>query len=201
MVVIRVTENIRKIINSSAENGIITAKRVTELGIHRSALSEMVKSGELCRCSRGIYMVQDEWEDEFAILQRKYSRGIFSHSTALYLHGYSERVPLSFHMTFPTNYNCRSLEDENVEITRVIKENYDLGISTVRTPSGNIVRAYNLERSLCDVLRGRYNDIQTIQFAMKKYVLSKEKDINKLMEYAGKLHVESKVRKYVEVLL
>ena len=196
-----ITDTIRKAVNDTAENGIITSKRVSELGIHRSSLAEMVMDGELYKCSRGIYLAADEWEDEFAILQLKYSRGIFSHSTALYLHGYSERVPLSFHMTFPTNYNSKSLKEANVEVTRVIKENYELGISSVRTPAGNIVKAYDLERSLCDLFRGRSNDIQDIQFAMKKYAVSKERDINKLMRYAEKLHVEAKVRRYMEVLL
>ena len=44
--------------------------------------------------------------------------------TSLYLWGYSERVPISFHMTFPTKYNSQSLKKENVIITRVKDGNY-----------------------------------------------------------------------------
>ena len=184
----------------NTNNGVITSKAVTEQGIHRSILSEMVKNGELIQCSRGIYMLPDEWEDEFYLLQQKYKKGIFSHDTALYLLGYSERVPLNFHMTFPTKYNCASLKRENVTVTRVNDNNYELGVSTAETPSGNTVKIYDLERSLCDMMRGSEEDIQTIQFAMKKYLSSKQRDINKLMRYAKQLRVESKVRKYVEVL-
>ena len=193
-------ENKEWILNNT-NNGIITTKFVTEHGIHRSILSEMVKSGELIPCSRGIYMLADEWEDELYLLQQKYKRGIFSHATALYLLGYSERVPLIFDMTFPTNYNSVSLKKENVSITRVNDNNYELGISTAKTPAGNIVQIYDLERSLCDILRGSAEDIQTIQYAMKKYAASKQRDINKLMRYANQLRVEPKVRKYMEVLL
>lgn len=185
----------------SAENGIITSEKVTEMGIHRSAISALVKSGEIVKCSRGVYMLKDEWEDEFFLLQHKYKKGIFSHSTALYLWGYSERVPLKMHMTFPTNYNSKSLSEENVEVTRVIKSNYELGITTVNTPAGNQVNAYDIERSLCDVVRGSGDDIQVVQYAMKKYAASKDKDINKLMKYAKQLRVEPKVRRYMEVLL
>ena len=193
-------ENIEWIMNNT-DNGIITSKAVTQQGIHRSVLSEMVKNGELIRCSRGIYMLADEWEDEFYLLQQKYKRGIFSHATALYLLGYSERVPLKFNMTFPTKYNSASLKDENVIVTRVNDNNYELGITTAETPSGNIVQIYDLERSLCDILRGSTEDIQTIQYAMKKYAASKQRDINKLMRYAKQLRVEAKIRKYMEVLL
>ena len=193
-------ENRDWILNNT-NNGVITSKAVTEQGMHRSVLSKMVKNGELIQCSRGIYMLPDEWEDEFYLLQQKYKKGIFSHGTALYLLGYSERVPLTFHMTFPTKYNCASLKLENVIVTRVNDNNYELGVSTAETPAGNTVKIYDLERSLCDMMRGSAEDIQAIQFVMKKYISSKKRDINKLMRYAKQLRVESKVRKYVEVLL
>ena len=193
-------ENKEWILNNT-DNGIITTKTVTEQGIHRSILGEMVKSGDLIQCSRGIYILPDEWEDELYLLQLKYKRGIFSHATALSLLGYSERVPLILNMTFPTKYNSVSLKNENVAVTRVNDNNYELGISTAKTPFGNVVKTYDLERSLCDIMRGSTEDIQTIQYAMKKYATSKQRDINKLMRYAKQLRVEPKVRKYMEVLL
>ncbi len=36
---------------------------------------------------------------------------------------------------------------------------------------------------------------------MKKYATSKEKDIHKLMQYAGRLRVAPKVLRYMEILL
>lgn len=186
---------------SNADNGVVRSSIVSKQRIHRSVLSRMVKEGDLIQCSRGIYMIADEWEDEFYLLQQKYKRGIFSHTTALYLQGYSERVPMSFHLTFPTRYHAVSLKNENVVITRVKDSNYELGITEIETPSGNQVVTYDVERSLCDVLRGSGDDIQIVQYAMKKYVVSRQRNINKLMEYAKRLHVEKKVRNYIEVLL
>ena len=40
---------------------------------------------------------------------------------------------------------------------------------------------YDLERTLCDILRGNGIDIQIINQAMKKYALSKNKNIHKFM--------------------
>ena len=195
------TEGTKQKILSVAENGVVTTRKITELGLSRSVLTELVASGDLVRCSRGIYMLADEWEDEFYLLQKRYAQGIFSHGTALYLHGYSERVPLSVHMTFPTKYNSPSLAQENVIVTRVLPANYQLGVTTVMTPSGNPVTVYDLERSLCDVVRGKGDDIQVVQYAMRQYAASRERDINKLMKYAKQLRVEPKVRQYMEVLL
>lgn len=183
------------------KNGIILSSDVTKAGIHRSVLTSLVDDGLIVKCSRGVYILSDELEDEYYLLQHKFNRGIFSHSTALYLHGFSDRVPLIFHMTFPAGYNNPAFEKENIVVTRVCDDNYTLGMSTTNTPYGNEVKVYDVERCLCDVLRGQGDDLQTTQMAYRKYFASKERDINKLIRYAKQLRVEPKVRNYVEVLL
>lgn len=135
------------------------------------------------------------------MLKRKYGRGIYSHETALYLLGYSDRTPAQYTMTFPKGYNSPSLKQENIIIKRVVPENYSLGVIEIKSPCGNPIRVYNLERTLCDILRGSGSDIQIINAAMKKYARSKEKDIYRLMQYADQFHVKPKVLRYIEVLL
>ena len=186
---------------SLASDGVLLSSDVTKAGIHRSAITKLVSEGILIQSARGIYILSDDFDDEYFLLQKRYKKGIYSHATALYLHGYSDRVPLRIHMTFPIGYNCRSLQKENIDITRVNKANYEFGIISVKTPYGGDVRAYDLERCLCDVLRGQGDDIQIVQSAFKQYARSKDKDINKLIGYSKQLLVEPKVRKYLEVLL
>ena len=71
----------------------------------------------------------------------------------------------------------------------------------MRSPCDNPILAYDLERTLCDILRGSGSDIQIVGAAMKKYAISKGKDINKLLCYAEQLRVKSKILRYMEVLL
>ena len=193
-------EKILKLLNSS-KNGMISTSKVTSAGIHRGVLKDLVDSGELSRFSRGLYVRNNSWEDDFYLLQQKYKRGIYSHDTALYLLGYSDRTPAKYTMTFPKGYNAPSLKDENVNIVRVVEDNYNLGIIEILSPSGNKIRVYDLERTLCDILRGNGSDIQIVNAAMKKYASSREKNINKLMKYAEKLRVKPKMLRYMEVLL
>jgi predicted transcriptional regulator of viral defense system len=196
----RNNEKIKELMEVS-QYGTITAEQVTAAGLHRSILQELVENGELYRFSRGLYVRTNVWEDDFYLLQRKYGRGIYSHDTALYLHGYSDRTPAQYTMTFPKGYNTPSLKNENIIIKRTIMENYSFGIVEINSPCGNPIRVYDLERSLCDILRGSGSDIQIVGAAMKKYATSKEKDIHKLMQYADKLRVKPKVLRYMEVLL
>ncbi len=193
-------EKVKELLEASPD-GTITAAQVTEAGLHRSVLQEFVKSGDVYRFGRGLYVRSDAWEDDFYLLQRKYGRGIYSHDTALYLLGYSDRTPAKYTMTFPKGYNAPSLKQENVIVKRVVPENYEFGITEIESPSGNPIRVYNLERTLCDILRGSGSDIQIIGEAMKRYAASKDKNIHKLMQYADQLRVKPKVTRYMEVLL
>lgn len=193
-------EKILKLLDSS-KNGMISTGEVTSVGIHRSVLKDLVDSGELSRFSRGLYVRNNSWEDDLYLLQQKYKRGIYSHDTALYLLGYSDRTPVKYTMTFPKGYNTPSLKNENINIVRVVEDNYNVGIIEILSPSGNKIKVYDLERTLCDILRGKGSDIQIINSAMKKYASSKNKDINKLMKYADKLRVKPKMLNYMEVLL
>jgi predicted transcriptional regulator of viral defense system len=181
---------------------IITSKQVTEAGFHRSVLSELVESKELVRISRGVYLKPTAWEDEMYLLQYRFRKGVFSHETALYLHDMTDRTPARFTMTFPWGYNAASLKSENLTAKRVVKECYGIGVMEMPSPAGNTIRAYDIERTLCDIVRGNNTcDIQVVNHAMKRYAESKKKDIQKLIGYAEKLRVKPKVLNYMEVLL
>lgn len=193
-------EKIKRMLEAS-ENGVITSAQVTEAGLHRNILQQLVKDGEIYRFGRGLYVRSNSWEDDLYLLQKKYGRGIYSHDTALYLLGYSDRTPAKYTMTFPKGYNAPSLKQETIIIKRVVPENYEFGQIQIKSPAGNLIRTYDLERTLCDILRGNGSDIQIITNAMKRYAASGEKNIQKLMQYAERLRVSPKVLRYLEVLL
>ncbi len=190
-----------KALLKSSSSGAITVQQVTKNGIPRGALQALVKSGEIYRYGRGLYVQNDAWEDDFYLLQQKYRKGIYSHDTALYLLGYSDRTPAWYTMTFLKGYNTPSLKQENIIMKRVIPKNYAFGIIEIESPYGNPIRVYDLERTLCDIVRGSGSDLQVVKAAMKRYAGSKEKDIHKLMEYANQLRVKPKILHYMEVLL
>lgn len=183
-------------------NGVITTTEVTKAGISRGSLKHLVDTGTLERAERGVYQLSGVWDDEMYHLQARYKKGIFSGETALYLHDLTDRTPMRFHMTFPNNYNPTNLKNENIRCSRVIKKLYDLGVIEIKTPTGNTVRAYSMERTLCDILRAQHDtDIQIISEAFKRYARRKDKNIPLLSGYAKQLRVEAKLRSYLEVLL
>ena len=187
---------------AQANGGLVTTAQVVEAGIPRARLSDMVKSGELERVQRGVYCLADALEDEFLSAQLRFPKGVFSDGTALFLHDFTDRTPFSLTMTFPRSYRATKAREAGIEVRTCADEVLDLGICNVRTPYGNSVRAYDLERTLCDIVRGqRVVDVQVVNPAMKAYARKKGKSLSKLFEYARALGVEKKVRNYMEVLL
>ena len=187
---------------AKANGGLVTTSQVVGAGIPRARISDMVRAGELERVQRGVYCLADAWEDEFLATQLRFHKGIFSDGTALFLHGYTDRTPLYLTMTFPRSYRATKARECGVEVRTCADEVLDLGLATVRTSYGNEVRAYDLERTLCDVVRGRrVVDVQVVNPAMRQYVRSGARDVQKLLGYARALGVEKKIRNYLEVLL
>ena len=183
-------------------DGIITTNLVEQNGIHREYLNSLVKAGEIERVSHGVYISPDLWEDMLYINQLKREKMIYSHETALYLHDLTDRDPLHYIVTVPQGYNSSKLKEEGFRIYSIKKEWFDLGIITKETVFGNEVRTYDMERTICDILRARNKiDATIIGESLKRYFSRKDKDLNKLMKYAKELKIQNILRTYMEVLL
>ncbi len=193
----------KKILDLAAKNnGVITFAMVVDSGYSRTNLKRLVNSGKLNKSSRGVYVLPSYWDDEILNLQLKFKRGIFSHETSLFLLNYTDQTPHNFHMTFPSTYNITKVKENNVNCTQVLLKFYNIGIIKANTPYGNEVFTYNIERTLCDILRKNSNvDIQLITQAFKMYANSNTKNIPLISEYSKILKVEKKLGNYLEVLL
>jgi predicted transcriptional regulator of viral defense system len=183
-------------------NGILLTADLLNYGIPRTYLSILEKSGEIQRISRGVYSAAGSMIDEMAGLQARYKGAIFSHETALYLLELTDRTPLFYSVTVPAGYNATSLKAKGAKVYFVNRGLYPLGLVTVKSPHGSDIKTFNLERTICDVLRSRNRiDVQQINEALKRYVTKKERNIDLLYSYARRFRVQKIVREYIEVLL
>jgi predicted transcriptional regulator of viral defense system len=182
--------------------GSITRETVVEDGVHSEYLRQMVMEGSLQKVERGYYVLRDVMADDMEVLQTRFRRGIFSHESALYLLGYTDRSPLKHCMTFPRKYNIASAVKNGVLAYRIEEKYYSTGQQEVMTPSSHLVKSYCIERTLCDLLRPHSKvSVEIVVDAFKRYAKTGKKNLLLLYEYASMLHVERKVRDYLEVLL
>lgn len=193
-------EKLRKLLKS--QKGVLFTSNLIKLGIPRTYLSILQKNGEVQHVSRGVYSVANNLIDEMAVLQLRYKTAIFSHETALYLLGLTDRSPLFYSVTVPAGYNATLLKASGAKVYFVNRTLVQLGSITIKSPNGNDIKTFNLERTICDVVRSRNQlDIQFLNEALKKYVARRERNIDRLYDYAIKFKVKKIIREYIEVLL
>lgn len=193
-------ESIYQILKNN--KGFVTATQITDARIPRRCLSKLAESGTIYKVERGIYSLPEVWEDELFFMQHRFSKGIFSHETALYLYAMTDRTPITNTMTFPSGYNTGGVRKQGIIAKLVSSDIYELGITEVISPCGNPLKLYDVERTLCDIVKVKHSaDIQIINQAMKTYAVSKDRDIAKLMRFAERLRVKPKILNYMEVLL
>ena len=182
--------------------GIIDTKISEQRGISKAMLSKLCKENRINRIVRGQYILPDDMHDELFSISKRSDNIIFSHETALYLHGISDRTPFEHTVTAPSGCVPSAAIKSECKVYYIKPELFELGKTTLKTPAGNDVFAYDLERTICDIIRSR-NKIGTETFlaALKMYAASPKKDLNKLNNYAKKMRVSNILRHYLEVLL
>lgn len=194
------SEKILQIANNN--NGYITAKEVRIAKINSTELTRLVKENKLERISRGFYCTTDSFHDEYYKIQLKSKNCIYSHETALYFYDLSDRTPLQLDLTVPSGYNGSLRLIDKVNLHYIKKEYLELGLTTITTPFGTNIRIYDLERTICDIIKNyKKMDREIFTKALQRYSKSKNKDLNKLMRYAKKLNVDKKVREHMELII
>jgi predicted transcriptional regulator of viral defense system len=198
---IEMNSAVAKLLKSN--NGTLKASVAREAGIDNKELQRQTGAGLLERVAHGLYISASDMADEYLIAQYKCGKGIFSHETALYFHGLSDRTPLQLMMTIPSGYNTTLLRDKNAYRFFYCKPDiHSIGISTVISPYGNELRVYDKERTLCDCIKKKTAlDSDLVLTAVKQYMRENGTNFAKLLSYAELLKIRDTVKQYMEVLV
>lgn len=181
----------------------LTPKIAEESGISKFKFYKYVRENGLEPVGRGVYSTGTDWIDELYVLHKRCPNAVFSHDEAFYYHGLIDREPLVHTLTVYSGYNAhRLIADGNCKVYTVKRELLNIGKIVVKDNDGNMIPMYDLERTICDMIRSRSCiEIQDFNSALKAYVARKDKDLNRLMEYAKLFRVNNVIRRYMGVLL
>lgn len=186
--------------------GIARSADLLGAGFSAGLVASLERKGDIERETRGVYVTAGTILDDFARIQLRWGRCVFSHGSALYLDGLSDRLPIRLEVTVPREYNAAGLVAGNptLVVHRANRTAYPLGMTEAQSMSGVKVKAYDMERCICDLLSARRKDDADIQLfagALDGYFKRDDKDIGKLGRYAKALGVGDELHRYTEVLL
>lgn len=184
------------------QDGMLRTSQVIAAGISKPMFYDYVRSRDLERIAHGIYISKDSWVDAMYLLHLRFEQAVFSHETALFFHNLTDRETMEYTVTVKTGCNPTKMKAEGIQVFTIKSELHGVGIMTAQTPFGHTVPVYDMERTVCDLLRSRSRiEMQTFQGALKAYARRKDKNLRILMQYAGMFRVEKILRQYLEVLL
>lgn len=193
-------EQLETLVNENS--GLLKVSAAFSLGISAPTVYKFARQKGLKRLAKGIYITPHAWIDDLKIISYRWERAVLSHETALMLHGLAEREPANTTVTVPSGYNASSLKKAGIKTFFIKPALLDLGKTTVNSFEGHSVTCYDMERTICDIVRSRSNfESQTIISALKNYAGSPKKNLLKLNKYAQQLGVSNLLSTYLEVLL
>ncbi len=189
-------EKIRNFLKQN--NGYITTADFISLGIGRHLIPNFINVGLVRKVAHGLYIDNQLLEDPYYILQKKNPYAIFSFNTAFHILNLTNRTPYEIDISIPRGKRVRG----NYNIHYVSSNFYDIGIITVESPSGNPIKVYNAERCICDMYRiNRSFDLELQNRIIDYYFHSKEKNIDRLLEYAKIFGIYEKINTIVELMM
>lgn len=185
---------------ANENNGIITSQMLKDREIPSIYLTRMVKEDKLQKVDRGIYSTEEVMLDEYYLLYEKNQRAIFSFSSALYLHELTDRIPYQMEITLPSSYNSSHIK-EDVIIHKVVKKYYPIGRTIKKTIFGNDVACYDMERTICDLMRFRDKiDVEIFRKALIGYKNHPDRDYQKLRQYAKTMRISKQINDLLDVI-
>ena len=191
-----------KVLNILNEKKIITTNELTKLNIPNVALTRLIEKKKIERVKRGIYVLPNSFGDEYYTLLYGINDATYSYFTALYFYNLCERVPLKYDVTVKRNYGGSLIKNENVNLHYVDENIFDLGRTKVKSPQGQEITCYDIERCLCDLIKDKDNlYFEYVKYAFVKYYREEKHDTFKLYKYAKLMKIEKQVHEFMEALL
>ncbi|WP_368264456.1 type IV toxin-antitoxin system AbiEi family antitoxin domain-containing protein [Enterococcus innesii] len=180
--------------------GNLSLKDARKEGILPMTLDRLVKSKQIEKVAPGFYAMKDTFIDELYLAQSVYSKGVFSHETALDIYQVGTYIPKKLNMTFPKGYNVPKdrLEKYAIQPHYTTKETFELGLTEAESFYGNKIVLYDLERTLCDMWNSRYTaSAEVKQEALKEYMNSPSRNTSKLRKYMQILKSSKEMSAYM----
>lgn len=183
-------------------NNMFKTKMIVEAGIRKERIKEVLEAGIIQKIDHGYYTLANSTVDSFYKIQQRHSKGVFSYGTAAYLLEMIRKCPKTIDYTVPRGYNTSRIKIEpEIKCHYVLDSLYDIGLTEVVSPEGELVRVYDKERIICDFIRHRKRiDSKFYSEVLNSYFKSSDINPKRLARYGKIFHITKELQLYMDVL-
>jgi predicted transcriptional regulator of viral defense system len=187
-----------------ANHGYSSTGDISTAGIDRRYLRDLINEDTIEKIKQGLYRWKDvkfDVEEELINVSKIIHHGVICLVSALAYYELTTYTPGEYTIAVRRNYNIKLPNYPPIKLYYFSDKYYVDGVEKIDI-NGNIIKIYNIEKTICDCLR--YEDKiskDIIVESIKEYVKRRDKNISKLMNYATKAKVRDVIQKYIEVLV
>ncbi len=185
-------------------NGYFNTADLKKAGLNIYDINSLLEMGKIERVKRGLYkwLEMTEETNEMAEVARMVPNGVFCLFSALAWHELTTYIPKEHNIAIYTYSRKPALPNyPPVKFYFFADKRFEIGVQTVKI-DGHEIKIYDLEKTICDIIHYRNKlGIDIVKEALDKYKTRKERNLQKLMQYANDLRDANVLRKYLEVLI
>jgi predicted transcriptional regulator of viral defense system len=165
-------------------------------------LEKMLADNSVSKVKRGLYRLNDfSFDMQPMEVAKIVPTGVYCLFTAFRYYELTTYIPNAFHIAVARGKKVNLPDYPPVKVYYWIEEFHQLGVTAVDF-NGARVKMYDLERSVCDVVKFRNKvGMDTTIEVLQNYVKRRDKNLNKLSRYAEQLGIDRLVNEMVMLLL
>lgn len=186
-----------------AKNGVMKTSELKSLGLNDREIKKLVDEKIIERIKKAYYKLASIDLSEHELIAGLYPDGILCMDSALFYYGYSDKIPLEWHIGVGKDTSKSRFK---IDYPYVKPYYFDLkhlcyGIDLVDYGECKL-KIFDRDRLICECLKYEIKmDRETFNKAIQAYIIDPQKKISKLMDYAKQRKVTVKVHNIVGVWL
>ena len=183
---------------------VYTRTDLKSLGYERYAIDQMVQKGLLNKVTGSVFenTNYDGVESDFFFIPSLIRGGVVCMLSAAEYYELINYWPKEIDVAVKKDKKIAVLPKyPPINIYHFGENRYNLGINTIND-NGNTFKIYDIEKTVVDIIYFRNQiGIEETREILTNYLNRKDRDLNKLISYAKKLHCYNTLSTYLEVLV
>lgn len=189
------------IIEILQETGIVfRTKDLHNQGVTNYEIGKLVTEGILEKLYQGVYTIGDMENIALTDINVIVENGVVSLTSAAFYYKLTDEEEKKVTITLNRDQKPPKIPYDLFSYYYTTSKFFDIGLNVV-DQNGRQVKIYDLERTVCDLIRHRSKyDSLLIRQILENYLEREDKDIDKLLDYSKQLRIYNITIQYLEIL-
>ena len=188
----------------SEDQKIFSMQELKSKGVSQYKVSKLVSEGKLIKLNKSYYENTEYCgeESDFYYIEAYAPKGVICLLSAAVYYHLTTFIPDAVDVAIPRKAKISTMPDwPQMNVHHYTDGRHGLGVTTIREGK-NEFRIYDMEKTVVDIVFYREKvGIEETKEILVTYLQRKDRNLNRLLEYAKLMKCEKVMRQYLEVLV